>query len=84
VGQALIQLAKNHKASTVFATAGTDEKCRLVESLGAKRGINYKKEDFSKVILEETNGQGVDFIVDFVIGQGYMEKNIACCNKVEF
>lgn len=97
VGQALIQLAKSHGASKVFATAGTDEKCKLVESCGAVRGINYRKEDFAKVIEKETDGkgihrssqshqtlttQGVDFIVDFVIGGDYWNKNIQSLARV--
>ena len=77
VGQALIQLAKTHGAAEIYATAGTDEKCRLVEQLGAKRGINYKTEDFAAVLASATGDKGVDFIVDFVVGGGYWEKNMA-------
>ena len=76
VGQALIQLAKTHGAEEIYATAGTDEKCRLVEKLGAKKGINYKTQDFAAEIDEATGGKGVDFIVDFIVGGGYWEKNL--------
>src|SRR6185312_10260716 len=37
---------------TVFATASSDEKCRLCEQLGAKRAINYRTEDFVAVTKE--------------------------------
>src|SRR5271154_293034 len=45
VSQCLIQLAKAEGAKTIIATAGTDEKTQLCESLGATKGINYKTTD---------------------------------------
>lgn len=61
---------------TVFATAGSDEKCRLCEQLGAKRAINYRTEDFVAVIKEATGGKGVDVILDMV-GGDYVQRNIS-------
>jgi NADPH2:quinone reductase len=52
----------------VFATAGTLEKCKACEELGAERGINYKSEDFVEVVKTATNGKGVDVILDMVAG----------------
>jgi NADPH:quinone reductase len=60
----------------VFATAGSDEKCRLCEQLGAKRGVNYRNEDFVAVTKELTNGKGVDVILDMV-GGDYVQRNMA-------
>ncbi|KAI1439205.1 zinc-binding alcohol dehydrogenase domain-containing protein 2 [Xylaria sp. CBS 124048] len=72
-----IQLSRDAGASAVFATAGSDEKCRLLESeLGVTRAFNYRTEDWAQGILEATNGAGVDLIVDF-IGATYFEKNLA-------
>ncbi|KAK8089878.1 zinc-binding dehydrogenase [Apiospora hydei] len=64
-------------AASVFATAGTDEKCRFVErELGATAAYNYKTtEDWDKRILEATGGKGVDLIVDF-IGAPYFQRNL--------
>ncbi len=74
IGVAAIQLmtALGH---TVFTTAGSDEKCRYCETLGAKRAINYRTEDFARVVLEETAGRGVDVILDMV-GASYLMRNI--------
>ena len=36
--------------AAVYATAGSAEKCRRCESLGALRAINYREEDFVAVI----------------------------------
>jgi NADPH2:quinone reductase len=59
----------------VFVTAGSDEKCRLCEKLGATRAINYKTEDFVAVTKEMTDGRGVDVILDMV-GGDYIQRNI--------
>ncbi|WP_137173394.1 NAD(P)H-quinone oxidoreductase [Massilia sp. HP4] len=76
IGVTAIQLAKalGHR---VFATAGTDDKCRAVEALGAERGINYRDEDFVAVIKELTGGKGVDVILDMVAGE-YVAREIDC------
>jgi putative PIG3 family NAD(P)H quinone oxidoreductase len=71
IGTTAIQLA-NVFGSEVYATAGTDAKCLVCEELGAKRAINYKKEDFLDVI--KSLG-GVNLILDMV-GGVYIEKNI--------
>lgn len=67
IGVTAVQLAKamGHR---VFATAGSDDKCRAVEALGAERGINYRTEDFVEVVKTLTDGRGVDVILDMVAG----------------
>jgi NADPH2:quinone reductase len=72
-GSAAIQLAV-HAGARVFATAGSDEKLALCRELGADVTINYRTEDFSKVILEKTGGKGVDVVFDNV-GEAVMEKS---------
>ncbi|MBB4955501.1 NADPH2:quinone reductase [Agrobacterium vitis] len=79
IGTTAIQLAKAFGAD-VFATAGSDEKCEACIKLGARRAINYKTEDFAAVIKAETDGKGVDVILD-MIGAAYFEKNIASLAK---
>jgi NADPH2:quinone reductase len=61
----------------VFATAGSDEKARACEALGAERGINYKTEDFVAVVKELTGGKGVDVVLDMVAGD-YIGREIDC------
>jgi NADPH:quinone reductase-like Zn-dependent oxidoreductase len=61
--------------SPVFATAGSPERARACESLGAARGIDYKGEDFVQVVLEGTEFRGVDYIIDLV-GAAYLERNL--------
>lgn len=75
IGTTAIQLAVK-RGATVYATAGSKEKCKSCEELGARRSINYKEEDFLGIIQKETGGKGVDVILDMVGGE-YIEKNIA-------
>jgi putative PIG3 family NAD(P)H quinone oxidoreductase len=71
IGTTAIQLARAFGA-TVYATAGTDAKCRACEQLGAERAINYREQDFAK----ELRGS-VDVILDMV-GGSYTARNIDC------
>jgi NADPH2:quinone reductase len=74
IGVTAIQTAKVWGA-TVYATAGTDEKCNFCEQLGAKKAINYKKEKFRDVIKTITEKRGVDVILD-MIGGDYTQDNL--------
>ena len=74
IGTTAIQLAKAHGA-TVFATAGSKEKCAACEKLGAKLAVNYREQDFVEVIKEATDGKGVDVILDMV-GGDYVPRNV--------
>lgn len=60
----------------VVSTAGSDEKCRRIEQLGAERAINYKTEDFVTVLEEMGLKDGVNVILDMV-GGGYIQRNLA-------
>lgn len=76
IGVTAIQIA-TAMGHRVFATAGTDDKCRACESLGAERGINYKTEDFAEVVKSLTDGKGANVIIDMVAGS-YVNREIAC------
>ncbi len=76
IGVTAIQMAAA-MGHTVFATAGSDEKCRACEELGATRAINYKTEDFVEVVKEATNRKGVDVILDMVAGD-YIQRQLSC------
>ncbi|MDQ4060673.1 MAG: NAD(P)H-quinone oxidoreductase [Pseudomonadota bacterium] len=73
IGTTAIQLASTFGA-TVFATAGSADKCRACERLGAQRAINYREEDFVQVVKAETGGRGVDIVLDMV-GGDYIPRN---------
>lgn len=72
IGTTAIQLA-HVLGARVFATAGSAEKCRACEGLGAERAMNYREEDFVAVLTAEG---GADVILDMV-GGDYIRRNLA-------
>jgi len=75
VGTAAIQLAKSIGARVVI-TAGSEEKIKFCETLGADLGVNYKTDDFKSRLAEFTQSHGADVIVDF-IGASYWDQNLS-------
>ena len=74
IGTTAIQLAKA-LGSRVFATAGSEEKCRACERLGAEHCVNYHDEDFVATVRDRTGGRGVDVVLDMV-GAEYFSRNL--------
>lgn len=75
IGTSAIMMA-HHLGSRVFATAGSADKCRACEALGAERGINYRDEDFVEIVKAQTDGKGANVILDMV-GGDYVGRNLA-------
>ena len=74
IGTSAIQLAVANGA-TVVTTAGTDEKCRFCERLGAAHAVNYRDGDWALAVRERLGGRGVNVVLDMVAGT-YMQKNL--------
>lgn len=75
IGTTAIQLAVA-RGARALATAGTDEKCRACEALGAEHAINYRTTDFVAAVQGHTGGRGVDLILD-IMGGSYVPRNLA-------
>ena len=75
IGTTAIQLARA-RGARVLATAGSDEKCRACEALGAERAINYRTTDFVGEVRDLTHGRGVDLILD-IVGGSYVARNLS-------
>ncbi len=73
IGTTAIQLAKAH-GCTVITTAGTNDKCRFCEDLGADKAINYKAGDWQEAVMDYTDGRGVDVLLDMVRGPLHAEE----------
>lgn len=71
IGTTAIQLA-HVVGARVFTTAGSADKLAACRDLGAECAINYKDEDFVKVVKA---AGGADLILDMV-GGSYMQRNI--------
>ncbi|NNF77857.1 MAG: NAD(P)H-quinone oxidoreductase [Rhizobiales bacterium] len=74
IGTTAIMIASNLGAR-VFATAGSAEKCKACEDLGAERAINYMEEDYVAVVKEATDKRGANVVLDMV-GGDYIERNL--------
>lgn len=79
VGTAAIQLVTAADA-TAFITAGSEEKLERCRALGAELAVNYKTDDFLEAVLEATDEQGVDVILD-PVGGSYVDKNIQALGR---
>lgn len=73
IGTALIQIVKLY-GGTVIVTAGSPEKCKACEELGAS-AINYRTQDFLEEVKKLTGDKGVDIVID-IVGGDYIEKNL--------
>ena len=76
VGQIFCQWAKSLGVK-VIGTVGSDEKIELAKKNGCDEVINYSKEDFSKKVMELTDGKGVPVVYDGV-GKSTFEKSTQC------
>ncbi len=70
IGITVIQIAVA-LGSTVYTTAGSAEKCKACEDLGAAECINYKEADFE----EQLKDKKINVVLD-MIGGDYFPKNI--------
>jgi putative PIG3 family NAD(P)H quinone oxidoreductase len=75
IGTMATQLA-HALGARVFATAGTEAKVEACRQYGTDVAINYREQDFADVIRTETQGHGVDVILD-TIGAKYLPRNVA-------
>jgi len=76
VGQIFCQWAKS-LGCKVIGTVGSDEKISVAKKNGCDEVINYSKEDFSKKVMELTDGKGLPVVYDGV-GKSTFEKSLQC------
>ncbi|MGH7189822.1 MAG: NAD(P)H-quinone oxidoreductase [Acetobacteraceae bacterium] len=74
IGTVAIQLGRA-RGATMYATAGSAEKCAASVRLGATAAINYREQDFVAEIRRLTSEHGVDVVLDMV-GGPYVGRNL--------
>ncbi|WP_082968961.1 type I polyketide synthase [Mycobacterium sp. E2699] len=74
VGLAAIQLAQQHGA-TVFATASTYKRATL-RKLGVEYVYDSRSTDFADQILADTDGAGVDVVLNSLTNEGFVEATV--------
>ena len=68
VGLAALQVAREAGA-VVYATAGSDEKRRHLETLGVSEPMSSRSLDFADEVLRRTDGRGVDVVLNSLSGE---------------
>ena len=68
VGIAAVQLAQ-HLGAEVYATASSPEKCDFLRLLGVKHIYNSRSLEFADDILHDTQGEGVDVVLNSLAGE---------------
>ena len=76
VGLAAIQLAQATEAE-IFVTASSPKQAYL-RSLGVKNIFDSRTTAFGKEILESTNGEGVDVVLNSLTGKGFIDSSLSC------
>ena len=79
VGLAAIQLAHSIGAET-FATASST-KHPYLRSLGVQHIFDSRQTRFGKEVLEATDGQGVNVVLNSLTGDGFIEASLSCLGK---
>ena len=79
VGLAAIQLARHHGA-TVFATASTYKRATLRE-MGVEYVYDSRTTDFADQILADTDGDGVDVVLNSLTNDGFVEATVRATAK---
>jgi acyl transferase domain-containing protein/NADPH:quinone reductase-like Zn-dependent oxidoreductase/NAD(P)-dependent dehydrogenase (short-subunit alcohol dehydrogenase family)/acyl carrier protein len=79
VGMAALQLAQQ-KGAEIYATAGNPRKRELIRSMGVSHVMDSRTLNFADQILEATNGQGVDIVLNALAGD-FIPKGLSILNK---
>jgi NADPH2:quinone reductase len=79
VGHAAVQVAA-HAGAEVYATASTPAKLEHARDCGADRVLDYTEEPFHRWVKGETDGRGVDVVVDHV-GEATWERSLKSLAK---
>ena len=74
IGTMAIQVALTRGARPLV-TVGSEHKAEACRRLGAVRAISYRDGDFVDVVMEETDGGGVDVVLD-IMGAQYLDANV--------
>jgi len=83
VGMAALQLAQR-AGCEVFATAGNAEKRNFLKSLGVKNVMDSRSLEFAAEVMELTEGQGVDVVLNSLTGDFIPSSLSVLANKGRF
>ena len=76
VGLAAVEMAKAVGAE-IYTTASIGKQPHL-RGLGITHVYNSRTTDFAEEILRDTNGEGVDVIINSLTGEGFIDASLSC------
>jgi phthiocerol/phenolphthiocerol synthesis type-I polyketide synthase C len=68
IGHAAISICQ-HLGAEIYATAGTPEKRQLVRDMGVEHVYNSRSTSWFDDLMRDTNGQGVDAVLNSLAGK---------------
>ncbi len=80
VGLAAIQIAQQAGAE-IYATASSQEKHAYLRSLGINHIYNSRTLDYAEEINRDTQGQGVNIVLNSLSGEGFIAKTVSVCHQ---
>lgn len=75
IGSTALMLAREFGIRAITTDDGPD-KCRAALEIGADTAVDFRQHDFVDAVLDWTQGQGVDIILD-IVGGAYFARNLA-------
>jgi NADPH:quinone reductase len=73
IGSALVQTARYEGMKMIIGTVSGAEKAAFARKLGADHLVNYRAENVFDRVREITDGEGVDLILDPIVGAQFPE-----------
>ena len=81
IGMTAVAMATHFKPAKIILVGRTDKKLEIGKELGASAIINVRREDMLQTLMQETDGEGVDFILET---SGSLEMVNSCVRAVKY
>ena len=81
IGLMAVGAAKVRKAKKIFCADLFDSKLKVAKAVGADVIVNTKDEELQDIIYQETEGMGVDLVIDYTGNNQALKSGFACLRK---
>jgi threonine 3-dehydrogenase len=81
IGLMAIGAASASGASKIYAIDIFNEKLAIAKKMGADVIINSREQDYIKLILDDTDGQGVDVVIDYTGNENVIANSFKALRK---
>ena len=81
IGLMAVGAAKVMRAKKIFCADLFDAKLKVAKEVGADVVVNTKKEDLHDIIYQQTDGTGVDVVIDYTGNNQALKSGFDCLRK---